>query len=329
MKAQRVPRLSLDLLRGFRSAARHLSFTKAAQDLCVTQSAISQEVKALEDQLDMPLFIRVNRALRLTHAGEQLYRSVNEALGQIDATVDQLIGTRRALCITATVPFASLWLGPRLSGFTRMNPETSLRVISSNDNLDLEREHIDIAIRNCWNGVKRPSRDKVCDYEIFPVCSPTLLRGALPIRTPADLARHVFLDFETVRNGRPWYDWQLWLEAMKIRGLKPAGSLRFSHYDQVIEAAIAGSGVAIGRWPHLASHLQSGVLVAPLSDSGVAHLGWFELIVSSAAPSEVSMAFTTWLRAQTAEDIKMRGKRARVNRQPVSKASKSPAASRN
>ena len=204
-----------------------------------------------------------------------------------------------------------------------------MRVISSNDNLDLEREHIDIAIRNCWNGVKRPSRDKICDYEIFPVGSPALLRGALPIVVPADLARHVFLDFETVRNGRPWYDWQLWLDAMKIRALKPAGSLRFSHYDQVIEAAIAGSGVAIGRWPHLASHLRTGVLVAPLLDSGVAHLGWFELIVSSAAPPEGSKAFTTWLRAQTAEDAKMRGRSARGNRLPGNRAGNRSPASRN
>ena len=281
MKPQRTPRLSLDLLRGFRAAARHLSFTHAAHELCVTQSAVSREVKALEEQLSTPLFTRVNRTLRLTPAGEQLYRAVNEALGLIDSTVEQVTGAGRALCVTATVPFASLWLAPRLSRFTRLHPDISLRVLASNDRLDMAREHIDIAVRHITSGATPPSQDKIYDYEIFPVCSPALSRGSNPIRTPADLANHVLLDLETVRNGRPWYDWPLWFNAMKIRGVKPAGSLHFSHYDQVIEAAIAGSGIAIGRWPHLASHLRTGVLVAPLLDAGVARHGGFYIVAAN------------------------------------------------
>lgn len=327
MKPQRPPRLSLDLLRGFRAAARHLSFTHAAQEVSVTQSAISQEVKTLEEQLGTPLFTRVNRTLRLTQAGEQLYRSVNEALGLIDSTVEQVTGAGRALCITVTVPFASLWLGPRLSRFTRLHPEISLRVIASNDRLDMAREHVDIAIRHSSNGLTPPLQDKIYDYEIFPVCSPALLSGAIPIRTPADLASHVLLDFETVRNGRPWYDWALWCNAMQIRGLKPAGSLHFSHYDQVIEAAIAGSGIAIGRWPHLANHLRAGILVSPLLDAGVARLGGFYVVVGDEAPLEQVEAFVTWLRSEADDDTKSRGRPIRTHKR-ASTASARAAASR-
>ena len=327
MKPQRVPHLSLDLLRGFRAAARHLSFTHAAHELCVTQSAVSREVKALEEQLGTPLFTRVNRTLRLTLVGEQLYRAANEAIELIDSTVEQVMGAGRALSVTVTVPFASLWLGPRLSRFTRRHPEISLRVIASNDRLDMSREHIDIAIRHITSGATPPVQDKIYDYEMFPVCSPALLRGSAPIRTPADLANHVLLDLETVRNGRPWYDWPLWFNAMKMRRIEPAGSLHFSHYDQVIEAAIAGSGIAIGRWPHLASHLRSGVLVSPLLDAGVARHGGLYVVVANEAPTEPAKAFITWLRSEADDDTKGR-RRPTPMREPTRKVSARSAASR-
>jgi DNA-binding transcriptional LysR family regulator len=327
MRRQQTPRLSLDLLRGFRAAARHLSFTQAARELCVTQSAVSREVKALEEQLGAPLFTRVNRTLRLTLAGEQLYRTADEALALIDSTAEQLAGAGRALSITSTVPFASLWLGPRLPDFARRHPDIRLRVVASNDNLDIAREHIDIAIRYAPNGATPPSGEWIFDYEAFPVCSPALIRqAARPIESAADLARHVLLDLETVRNGRPWYDWQQWLDAMRIRGLRPAGSLRFSHYDQVIAAAISGSGLAIGKWPHLASQLQQNVLVAPLGDAGVARLGRFYLIVGSDAPAGPVEAFLTWLRAQADEDIRKRGKPFGASRGPARRVGQRAAA---
>ena len=314
MKLQRTPRLSLDLLRGFRTAARYLSFTRAAQELCVTQSAISHEVKALEEQLGTPLFARVNRTLKLTLAGDRLYRAVDEALTLIDATTEEVMGDGKALSITTTVPLASLWLGPRLPDFARQHPDFRLRVVASNDNLDIAREHIDIALRHTM-GTSPASGEWLFDYETFPVCSPTLLKqSGRSLSVTADLARHVLLDLETVRNGRPWNDWQQWFEAMKVRGLKPAGFLRFSHYDQVMAAAISGAGVAIGRWPHLASHLHREVLVAPLGDAGVARLGRFHLLVGAAAPPGPTDAFRDWLRAEASRDARLRGKPMRKRR---------------
>jgi LysR family glycine cleavage system transcriptional activator len=321
MGRQRPPRLSLDLLRGFRAAARYLSFTQAAQELSLTQSAISQEVKALEEQLGAPLFTRVNRTLRLTQAGEQLYRAADEALALIDAAAEQVAGAARSLSITTTVPFASLWLGPRLHDFARRHPDIRLRVVASNDNLDIAREHIDIAIRHTPNDVSPPSGDCIFEHETFPVCSPSLLQqAARPIASAADLASHVLLDLETIRNGRPWYDWQLWLDAMKVRGLKPAGYLRFSHYDQVIAAAISGAGIAIGRWPHLASQLRQRVLVAPMGDAGVAHLGRFHLVVRGGATPGPVEAFLSWLRAEADEDTKKRAKATSTRRPSARRA---------
>jgi DNA-binding transcriptional LysR family regulator len=303
MPRSRAPRLSLDLLRGFRAAARHLSFTVAARELNVTQSAVSHEVKALEEQLGTALFARVNRTLRLTHAGERLFRAADEALALVDAAAAEVADERGVLSITATVPFASMWLGPRLPDFTRRHPDIGLRVVASNDNLDLARERIDAAIRHVPAGSPSPGGEPLFDYETFPVCSPALLRGSdSGLQAPADLARHVLLDLETLRNGRPWYDWQQWLDAMNIRALRPAGSLRFSHYDQVIAAAVAGSGVAIGKWPHLATQLQQNTLVAPLGADGIARLGRFHFVTPTSRRSDAVEAFVAWVRAQAVED---------------------------
>lgn len=299
MDPTRVPRLSLDLLRGFRAAARHLSFTRAARELFVSQPAISREVKTLEEQLGTPLFHRVNRSLQLTQAGEALYRVVDEAIDSIDRATQRIVGRNHPLTVTVLVALASLWLGPRLPRFARAHPEIDIRVLASNDVLDLEREHIDVAIRYATKGRPAPSADKLFDYRTFPACAPQLASDpARPIRMPQDLARHVLLDFETTRNGRPWQEWQAWFEAMGLPALSPAGSLRFSHYDQVVRAALDGSGVAIGKWPHLEQHLREGVLVAPLGDRGIVTLGSLYVVVAKTAPLAAVEAFVDWLHVE-------------------------------
>jgi LysR family transcriptional regulator, glycine cleavage system transcriptional activator len=263
---RRRPRLSLDLLKGFEAAARHLSFTRAAQELSLTQSAVSREIKTLEDQLGQPLFTRTNRGLRLTDAGQMLYRAVGEALTLIDEATDRLAASRgETLTVTTSVPLASMWLVPKLRRFLRLHPEVDVRSVAADQRLDLERERLDIAIRWAPPGSIVPGGEPLFDLEIFPVCSPALARDhARPLRSPADLRNHVLLDLETVTTRGPWSDWGPWLDAMKIGDLKPAGTLRFSHYDQVVQAATDGNGVAIGCNPHNARHLREGLLVAPL-----------------------------------------------------------------
>jgi DNA-binding transcriptional LysR family regulator len=312
MEGQRIPRLSLDLLRGFRAAARHLSFTRAARELFVTQSAISLEVRKLEQQLGTPLFARANRSLRLTQAGERLYRVVDEALGLIEAATAELVGAGRTLTVTTSVPLASLWLTPRLPGFLREHPEINLRVVASNDPLDLERESVDLAIRFTQSGTAPPSPVKLFDVELFPVCAPALaVDGARPLRTVDDLAHHVRLEFETVRSSRSWYDWDQWSMPQQIRRLKFAGTQRFSHYDQVVGAAIAGSGVAIGKWPHLEHQLQQGVLVAPLGSAATAMIGSYYVVTPGGTAEPAVQSFVDWLHAQVQSDLRQRSRRQR------------------
>lgn len=299
MDRARAPRLSLDLLRGFRAAARHLSFTLAAHELFITQSAVSHQVKALEDQIGKPLFNRVNRALQLTNAGAELFRAVDEALTLIDSAAQRVAGPTRSLAVTTTVALASTWLVPRLPSFQQRHPEIDLRVLASNDSVDLRREHVDIAIRFALLGAPPPSGDKLFDYLQFPVCSPALARGrARPLREVSDLAHHVLIDFETVVYGRAWSDWQHWSAARAMRDVRGAGWMRLSHYDQVIEAARKGSGVAIGKWPHLADHLREGRLVAPLGATAEARVGGFFLEVADGAPADAVAAFVAFLRRE-------------------------------
>ncbi len=304
MERHRPPRLSLDLLRGFRAAARHLSFTRAARELHVTQPAISREIKALETQLGHALFLRANRSLTLTQAGEQLYRATDDALALIDAAAERIAGGGGALSVTTTTALASLWLVPRLSRFTRRHPDVDVRIAASNDTVDIERGHFDLAIRYVPPWADTPDGELLVPYRQFPVCAPSLLRGrARSLRTPGDLARYVRLDFETILYGRSWYDWTQWFDGLGIRPVDASGTLRFSHYDQVIQAAIGGSGVAIGKWPHLAQHLRDGAVVAPLGRTWVASLGGFHLVIARRAADRAAVAaFVAWLKEETRRD---------------------------
>jgi LysR family transcriptional regulator, glycine cleavage system transcriptional activator len=300
------PRLSLDLLKGFEAAARHLSFTRAAQELSLTQSAVSREIKTLEQQLGQPLFVRVNRGLRLTDAGQVLSHAVGAALTLIDEATDRLTSSTGAetLTVTTSVPLASMWLVPKLRRFVSLHPEVDVRSVAADQRLDLDRERLDIAIRWAPPGSSVPGGEPLFDVEIFPVCSPALARDrARPLRSPADLAYHVLLDLETITTQGPWSDWGPWLAAINLGDLKPAGTLRFSHYDQVVQAAIDGSGVAIGRNPHNARHLREGLLAAPFG--GEARLSWgtyFVLIAPRAAERPVVKKFVAWLRDEIRQD---------------------------
>jgi LysR family transcriptional regulator, glycine cleavage system transcriptional activator len=171
---RRHPRLSLDLLKGFEAAARHLSFTRAAQELCLTQSAVSREIKTLEEQLGQRLFKRIHRGLRLTDAGQVLYGAVREALTLIEDATHRLSasGGGERLTITTSVPLASMWLVPKLRRFVLLNPEVDVRSVAADQRLDLERERLDIAIRWAPPGSHVPGGEPLFNIEIFPVCSP-------------------------------------------------------------------------------------------------------------------------------------------------------------
>jgi DNA-binding transcriptional LysR family regulator len=156
-------------------------------------------------------------------------------LTRLDAITDRLTGSGRALSVTTTPALASLWLAPRLPRFNRLHPEIDVRIVASNDKPDLERDQLDIAIRFVAAGADNPNAEQLITCESFPVCSPALARdSARPLRTPADLALHVRLDYESVRDGRRYSEWDFWFDAMKIRAVEAASTLRFPQFDQGI-----------------------------------------------------------------------------------------------
>jgi DNA-binding transcriptional LysR family regulator len=300
------PHLSLALLKGFEAAARHLSFTRAGEELSLTQSAVSREVKKLEEQLGHRLFDRINRGLRLTPPGQVLYRAVGEALKLIDDATDRLGGTSamETLTVTTSAPLASTWLVPKISRFLRRHPEVDVRCIAANQWLDLDRERCDVALRWSPPGTTVPEAERVFDVKIFPVSAPAVAADrSRPLHCFADLARHVLLDLETTTGSGPWSDWAPWLEAKGLASLKPAGAMRFSHYDQVVRAAIDGSGVAIGRSPHNDRQLGDGLLVAPLGAQAVLGFGsYFVRVSPRAVERPIVRKFVAWLHDEIRQD---------------------------
>ena len=212
---RRLP--SLDLLRGFEAAARLLSFTRAAEELFITQSAVSRQIKALEDHLGVPLFTRMNRALLLTDAGKTLYRTAALTLKLVDGAVNKLQNepASRMLTVTTTVSFASLWLVPRLAAFRQLHPDMDIRVDANNRLVDLARDGIEVAVRYAPPSLVPADAIRMFGEEVMPVASPALLRRQ-PLRAPADLNDQVLLHYERPDSGAPWLTWNAWLEVMQL-----------------------------------------------------------------------------------------------------------------
>src|SRR5438105_15539826 len=245
---------ALDLIVGFEAAARHLSFTKAGEELYLTQSAVSRQIKELEDQIGVELFQRRHRALALTDAGKQFYASAAQVLTTMRAATEQLRAQagKKSLAVTTTHSFAAMWLIPRLAGFTRTHPSVDVRISADTRVQDLERDGLDVAIRHGPAALAGAGAVKLFGERVFPVCSPKLLSDPKrPLRQPADLKNHVLLQYDDPDGRHPWLHWKTWLEIERIEDLKPAGTLTFSGYEQIIPAAIAGHGLALGRSPLL------------------------------------------------------------------------------
>jgi DNA-binding transcriptional LysR family regulator len=304
MHAPRLELPPLDLLRGFEAAARHLSFTRAAAELSLTQSAISRQVQMLEESIGVPLFQRRHRALLLTDAGQVLYRKVAGMMDELRGTMRELRGAAplRPLTVTMSVSFASLWLIPRLPSFRSRHPGVDVRIVADNQLLDLSRDTIEVAIRYCAPDAAPANAVLLFGEEVLPVCSPRLLRdGARPLRAPEDLRHHMLLHDEWNWRGIGWLDWDSWLEAHGLAKLKPAGDLHFSHYYQMVQAAIECQGVALGRLPLLSEMIRRRHLVAPFEGLGSAVAtprAFFMLREPRSAAREEVSAFCDWLVAQ-------------------------------
>lgn len=247
----------LDPLRGFVAAAGSLSFTRAATQLCLTQSAVSRQIQSLEEALGVSLFVRGTRALSLTPEGERLFRLASVWLrdyGDLAASLraDQV---RPPVTITASLGITALWLLPHLREFQARHPEIDVRLASCNRVVDLRREGVDLALRHCLDGDAPPGSVRLFGETVFPVASPALGLSEL---TRENLPTVALMNYDDPNF--PWLAWADWLATGGLEGVRPRAMLHFNHYDQLIQAAVAGQGVAIGRAELLSDLIAAGRL---------------------------------------------------------------------
>jgi LysR family transcriptional regulator, glycine cleavage system transcriptional activator len=265
-QARRTRPIGLAPLRGFEAAGRLLSFTLAAAELNLTQSSISRQVAALERQVGRPLFVRRTRALELTPAGERLLRSVQQALQQLDGSVDEVRGRRHPSRVTISTyaSFASLWLVPRLARFQRDHPTVEIRVDAGDRYVDLEAEGVDIAIRRSRPVVAPGEARSLHDEHVTPAVSPLLLeRSGSALRSPQDLLAFPLLDLDDSVPASSAINWARWFEFAGIEGTPPAPRLLFTFIDQSVQAAVRGQGVVLGRSPFIDDLAATGDLLIP------------------------------------------------------------------
>ena len=295
-KRYRLPHLAF--FEGFEAAARTLSFTKAAEELFITQSAVSRQIKALEDSLGLKLFERRHRSLTLTENGQTLYRIATDVLDRLQTATDQLQAEThtRQLSITTTTGFASLWLIPRLRRFTGLHPDVDVRISATTEALNIERSLIDLAIRYCRPETVPDGAVRLFGEEMILVCSRALLSDKKrPLKRPQDLTHHTFLHFDYAGAETIPIDWGTWLTALGIGDLKSAGALHFSQYEQMIQAAISGQGVALGRQPLVNDLIKSGALVAPFKQTLVGSRAYFIIESRLSAGKPHVRQFARWL----------------------------------
>ena len=257
----------LNSLRAFEAAARHMSFTRAAEELYVTQGAVSRQVKTLEEYLDVQLFQRLNRSLLIAEEGQIYMGAIGKAFDIIDNATSRLqkLSDEGLLTIRLLPTFALRWLIPRLHEFQEVYPRIEVRITTSLRPGDYTREDVDIIVG------RRPDKranlrfDHIMDENLVAVCSPSLLSGDIPLGVPADLKNHTLLHAMTRENA-----WGVWLQAIGEEDIDPDKGLRFEHYYFTLQAAVEGLGVAMAPGPLVEDDLASKRLVAP-----------FDVIVSS------------------------------------------------
>ena len=289
---------SLNGLRAFEAAARHLSFTLAAVELNVTQTAISHQIRRLEEELGIRLFIRQNRALALTPEARDYLPGVRAAFNDLRLATDRLLrkDDDKVLTISTLASLAAKWLLPRLTDFQEAHPGIDVRITTSTSLVDFQRDDVDAAIRygrGQWPGLRA---DWLMADELFPVCSPSLLRGDKPLQRPEDLKGFPLLHTSNANSD----DWRLWLTAagLPVDIAKQPG-ITFDMIFMTIQAAIDGIGVAMGRTSYVQDDITKGRLVVPFKIALPADAGFYLVSPESRREAPKLAAFRQWMIAAT------------------------------
>lgn len=291
--AERLP--PLNTLRAFEAAARTLSFTKAAEELFVTQAAISHQIRTLEDALGLKLFRRLNRGLMLTEEGQLFLPPVRDALAMLAAGVGRLRKAEAtgALNVSTLPSFAATWLVPRLPRFRAVHPEIDIRLTASEHVVDFAREDVDVAIRFGKGNYPTLRTVRLLGEEAFPICSPRLMReGPHPLREPADLRHHTLLHDDMTIG------WADWLKAAGLTDIDPKQGPYFDMSALVIQAAIDGQGVAMARSALAADALEKGLVVKPFDLRLPVDYAYYVVCPPESFDRPKVKAFRDWLLAE-------------------------------
>ncbi len=289
---------SLNGLRAFEAAARHLSFTLAATELNVTQTAISHQIRRLEEELGIRLFVRQNRALALTPEARDYLPGVRAAFNDLRLATDRLLrkDDDKVLTVSTLASLAAKWLLPRLTDFQEQHPGIDVRITTSTNLVDFQRDNVDAAIRygrGQWPGLRA---DWLMADELFPVCSPSLLRGDKPLRQPEDLRGYPLLHTSNANSD----DWRLWLTAAGLPAdIAKQPGITFDMIFMTIQAAIDGSGVAMGRTSYVQDDIAKGRLVVPFKIALPADAGFYLVSPEGRREAPKLAAFRQWVVAAT------------------------------
>jgi LysR family glycine cleavage system transcriptional activator len=294
---------SLDLIRGFVAVGRRMSITLAAEDLFLTQSAVSRQIIALEEALGVRLLNRGYRSIRFTAEGERFFRVADSALQQLQDGVNALAAgrDRQPVTITATIGVSGLWIMPRLGGFQQRHPDIDVRVAASNKVMDLRTQSADIAIRYCAPANAPPGSLRLFGEAVAPVADPSLGVRQLDAES---LARQVLIEYDD--SNRPWLQWSDRLHSMGLSAIKPKGVLRYNQYDQAIRAALEGQGIALGRIALIEPLLSQGRLVAvggADADHARGYAYW--LVQADSTPRDDVQVVLDWIKAE-AQGVELR-----------------------
>lgn len=296
--AMQLPPLSP--LRAFEAAARHLSFTRAAEELHLTQGAISQQIRQLELHLGFPLFIRQARRLELTDEGSQLAHVVREALTDVASTIDRLRSHQGHGPLTVSVlgSFAAQWLLPRLPKLQAAHPEIDLRLHTDDRMANLRTDGVDIAIRLGWGNYPGYDVRLLMRERIFPVCSPQLMHGPRAIRSVHDLATAILLHDDDRRTDEVAAGWPFFLKKFGVKRPDATAGPGFNQSSLMVQSAIHGQGVALARSSLAESELDSGRLVRPLDIWLESPWAVYTVTLPERAAQPKIVAFRDWITAE-------------------------------
>lgn len=287
----------LNALRVFESAARHLSFTKAAEELNVTPGAVSQQIKTLEDFIGAKVFRREKRALLLTDKAQECLPILRDGFDRLSQAGEVLMAKNDAGRLTVSVApsLAAKWLVPRLDDFRNQHPEIDVWVSADMDVVDFAVDDVDLAIRYGSGGYPGLEIEHLMSETIIPVCSPSLLLGEHPLKKPADLAEHALLHDSSPDKDESIPNWSMWLKAAGVDGVDGARGVRFNQSSLVIEAAVAGKGVALAKSALALADLESARLVIPFDLTTPSTFAYYIVHPPSKADTPSVQAFKAWL----------------------------------